>query len=99
MITGDFNINMTNPVFPTMVEGTNVKNSSEVTSNNEHVWTDLDHVWVSCDKVTVEQQRILSDVNAVGKSTDHPVAFADITLRRERTYGSSMDWGDGEDFS
>ena len=94
--TGDYNVNSTNTLLTsTMIAGTEVRNTVDMTSNYDYCRTDIDHIFASSDRAIVEQVRILSNTANLGRATDHPNVFADIRLETPPALGGFMDWNDG----
>ena len=96
-VTGDFNQSNTSDMISTMISGTNLKNTVELTENNEFKSTEIDHIFLTKDRASVKQWRTL-DNYTLRESSDHLSVFADILLQKVivQTPGSSMGWGEGE---
>ena len=96
LITGDYNLNSKNAYLTqTLIEGTNVRNSLNLTTNDDFCRSDIDHVFVSRNTASVEQLRVMSNGAWLSRATDHPSVFADVRLEPTPTPGAMMDWNDG----
>lgn len=95
-VTGDYNVDYSSTYLETMIAGTKLENSTDLTGNAEKVSFGIDHVFVSNDRATVEQFREVDNM-VMRKSSDHRAVFADILLEKKTvpTIGSAMDWNDG----
>lgn len=95
-ITGDYNASSTSDFLATMIEGTTIRNTYDLTSNHEKNRSDIDHIFLTKERATAVQLREVTNF-VLQKSSDHATWFADILLKKGTSYtmGSTMDWNDG----
>lgn len=93
--TGDYNLQADSEHLATMVAGTQVKNSMNLTTNDDSYAGAIDHVFASRNHAIVEQFRVVSNAAGLSRATDHPSVFADIRLEPTPNTGAMMDWNVG----